>query len=106
LLAIILGFRENFNDSSRDIWADHYSVLTKQIVLVCGTKNVTTSYETAFLQIMLWLEKVESILIKRGDIHTTWNVHTLSKLCDCFQRSLDTIKNGLKDAYTPFIIKI
>ena len=102
----ILSFRIDLLNATAQLRVDENFVLIVQIVFVNLSNHVSSSNEGALLEIMEGIELVKAVLIEARQINTTGYEHTFGDFSDCFEWSLNSIKDSLEDAYTPFIINI
>lgn len=93
----VLALRHDFDESAVEFRSKHHSVLSKEVVLVSLTNDITTSNDIAWFKELAWVEGVKSVLIKGRYIDTTWDEHTLRNFGNCFQRSLNSVENSLED---------
>ena len=93
----VLTCWHELNNTTTYLRGCHNSVFCEEIVFEGVTKHVTTSNEASKFKFFIWSKVPKFILIKGWYVDSTRHEDTTSNLSNSFKRSLNTVKNSLKD---------
>ena len=87
---------------SPHVWWHHDIMTLKQIILMNSSQYISSSNYFSFFPCTDWLIFPLFLNVKRGDINSFRDKNVRSHLCDCFEWTLDTIKDVLHDSWSQF----
>jgi len=86
----------NLNNSSINFWVGHNMMVLEKSILINVSNNITTGDQFSNFKIT-WGKAPKFILIETWQFDSSWDENVLSKLCNGFKRSLNTVENCFQD---------
>ena len=96
---VVLALGHDLNDCTIALGRRHDDMVTEEIVLKDVAELVTASDERAWAHREVGDERVEFVLVERGQIDAARHENRIRDRGDRLQWSLNSIENGLENTY-------